>query len=120
MKNDFNIKLDDIAKWGIDIISLAGYGKSSIINMDRNNNRMLVRMENSTIAESYGNVGRCVDHMMRGYLAGAGVLYFGVETDCVETKCKSKGDKICEFIVKKREEFDPNNEQVKKQLSDIT
>lgn len=51
---------------------------------------MIINLENSTIAEEYGSSKEAVDHIFRGFIAGAGVLFFGADTEAVEVKCKAK------------------------------
>jgi predicted hydrocarbon binding protein len=119
MKGTFRTKKEDLVKWGMDVVSLAGYGKPVIINIDKENKRMIINLENSTMAEEYGNVGRCVDHMFRGYAAAISDVYFHDNMDAVEVMCKSKGDKVCQCVVKRRTEFDFSNKLVKEQLQGV-
>ncbi len=120
MRKYFSAKKMDLEKWGINVISLAGYGIPRVIDIDHENKRMIQELGNSTVAEEYGNVGRCVDHMFRGYIAGVARLFFeGSDVDCVEILCKSKGDKICQFVIKPKKDFDQSNPLVKKQLESI-
>jgi len=77
---------------------------------------MVYRVNNSKLAKLYGNIGKPVDHIPRGWFAGAACVFFGKDVDAVETKCIAKGDEYCEFIIKPKNRFDFNNDLVKSQL----
>ena len=58
----------------------------------------LVRIYNSvTTRQTTANEPVC--HFVSGYIAGAFGVFFGKETECVETSCKAMGDPFCEFRV---------------------
>lgn len=99
-------KIKDQAKWGENTFTLAGLGKMKVSHWDAEKKEMIYKIENSRIAEEYGNVGRAVDHIARGWFAGAACIFFGADVDAVETKCIAKGDKYCEFIIKPKKDFD--------------
>lgn len=99
-------KMDTIkeqAKWGENVFTLAGFGKMEVVSWDVQKKEMIYRVYDSTVAKMYGNVGRAVDHIPRGWFAGASSVFFKTDVDCVETKCLSKGDEFCEFLVAPKE-----------------
>lgn len=116
MKKNNSLKVDDVAKWGANIVTLAGWGEAILKEIKRDNAYMMYNLKNSVVAELYGRTDHAVDHMFRGLLAGAAKSTFKKDVDCVETKCVAKGDQICEFIIQPREKFDLSNPAVKKQL----
>lgn len=119
MAKNFKVAKKDIVKWGVDIISLAGFGNPIIVNIDTKNKKMIIDLENSTLAEKYKGTNKPIDHLFRGFIAGAGKLFFNVETEAIEIKCKAKGARKCEFIVKKREDFNFSDKLVKQQLHGV-
>jgi len=58
----------------------------------------VVRIRNSVTARRT-NAKKPVCHFISGYVAGALGVVLGKEVECVETRCKAKGDAICEFRV---------------------
>lgn len=91
------------AKWGENVFTLAGFGKMKVVSWDVQKKEMIYRVYNSNIAKMYGNIGRAVDHIPRGWFAGASSVFFKSDVDCVETKCLSKGDEFCEFVAAPKE-----------------
>jgi predicted hydrocarbon binding protein len=91
--------IEEQAKWGENAFTLAGFGKMQVVNWNVKKKEMRYRVYNSVVARKYGNVGRTVDHIPRGWFAGAASVFFNTDVDCVEVKCLSKGDKFCEFLV---------------------
>jgi len=116
MYKEFKINKQDVLDWGVKILALAGWGDIKVVKLDRVKKTYLVEAVNATEAKAYGSSNHAVDHFIRGCFAAGGTVIFDVECDCVESKCISKGDKICEFIVKPSESFDKNEILVKTQL----
>lgn len=108
--------IDEQVKWGENVFTLAGFGKMRVKNWNVNEKTMIYNVLDSTMAKFYGNVGRCVDHIPRGWFAGASTVFFKSDVDCVETMCLAKGDEYCEFLIKPRDKFDFTNPLVKAQL----
>lgn len=116
LRRDHHMSVSDLINWGVHSTSFAGWGKASIANYDAKNKRAIIHVQDSTFAKSYGRSKQPVDQIMRGFLAGAGCVYFDDETiECAETKCMSTGDTLCEFIVKRAKDFE-DSELVRKQL----
>ncbi len=53
---------------------------------------------------------------MRGILRGFAQRILWENVECVETHCAAMGSEVCEFIVKKSEDFDRDKKMVKRQL----
>lgn len=104
------------AEWGHNVFTLAGMGKMDVTDWDVKTKKMIYRVDDSIMARYYGNVGRPVDIIPRGWFAGASCVFFQTDVDAVEVKCKSKGDDYCEFIVQPKEKFDFNDPLVSSQL----
>lgn len=122
MVDHFKMDHNDIIKWGINKIDLAGLGRTSVKVISLNEGRALNELKDSSMANLYlkrfGKASYCVDNIYRGYVAGAGKLIFnGKDCHAIETKCLAKGDGNCEFVIKPVNMFDYNEEIVKNQLS---
>jgi predicted hydrocarbon binding protein len=117
MKKSSSLKVEDVAQWGTNIVTLAGWGEPTLKEIKREDGFMRYQLKNSIVAELYGKTDHAVDHMFRGLLAGAAVVAFKKPVECIETKCTAKGDSVCEFVIQPKEKFDFSNPVVKKQLS---
>jgi predicted hydrocarbon binding protein len=81
----------------LDMIGGAAWGKWKLSEFDKYKTTFIVY--NSPIAELYGESRRPVCHPLRGMLAGFAEIFTGQKRECVEFRCKAKGDKDCEFAV---------------------
>jgi len=63
---------------------------------------MKVKVYDCFIAKAIGNRGQASCHLLRGFFIGALQTLAGGTYSCEETKCLSKGDTYCEFILKRR------------------
>ena len=106
----------DLIEWGMNTISLAGWGSVEIINFDEKKKRSIVRLKESEFAKNYGASKEPVDDVFRGYCAATATVVFKTDIDVIETKCLSMGNNICEFIVKPAKEFDLSKKIISKQL----
>jgi predicted hydrocarbon binding protein len=106
----------ELLEWGMNTISLAGWGSVEIINFDEKNKRAIVRLNESEFARNYGNSKEPVDDVFRAYCAATGTIIFKIDIDVVEIKCLSMGNNTCEFIVKPAKEFDLSKKFIFKQL----
>ena len=101
-----------------DFFTASGWGGVEITNIDDTEKRAIISVSNSPMATALkGKVKFPVDHMLRGVLAGIFSNYFKLPMECVETKCFALGDKNCEFVVKKAQDFDFGNKLTRRQLS---
>jgi len=78
------------------IYSAYGWGRMEIVAP----NRVIIR-DNFEV-EGYGRVDESVCHFTRGVLSGGILAVWGEECEIIETSCKAKGDKYCEFISVRR------------------
>jgi len=107
---------EKILEWGNNIIALAGYGISIVHKFDINEKYIVFYLKNSTICELYGKSKKPLDHIYRGFIAGAGSIMLNGDSEAVELNCKSMGSPYCEFIVKHKDKFDKKDPIVKEQL----
>lgn len=77
------------------------WGKWEMSSFDKISTTFVVR--DSPIAQFYGQTERAVCHPIRGTLAGFAETLIKGKRDCIEVRCKSKGDQYCEFIVASKE-----------------
>lgn len=101
-------------KFGTQVFNISGFGKIQIVNVNLESKRALFRMRDSLYKNRRSDEPMC--HFVRGMLAGFTQNVMKVDMDCVETHCVAMGSDICEFVIKKREDFDKGKEIVKKQL----
>lgn len=106
----------ELLEWGMNTISLSGWGSVDIINFDEKNKRAIVRLNESEFAKNYGTSKEPVDDVFRAYCAATGTIIFKTDIDVIEVKCISMGNNTCEFIVKPAKEFDLSNKFIFKQL----
>tara|TARA_Y100000310_G_scaffold343716_1_gene452687 strand:+ start:1437 stop:2012 length:576 start_codon:yes stop_codon:yes gene_type:complete len=112
----FKMKLNDVVKWGIEILSISGWGNLKLKLIDKTNNKMIFNLSEATIAKKYGTHSSSVDHLLRGYVAAAGTKFLGIDVDAIEHKCVAKGDSYCQYIIKPKKDFDQSSPIVKIQL----
>ena len=108
--------IKDVIEWGNNIIAMAGYGVSILEKFDEQNKEIVFRLENSTVCELIGRTAKPLDHLYRGYVAGAGTVMFNEECEALEIKCKATGSPYCEFLVKPAGMFDNKNPLFKEQV----
>ena len=100
-----------------DFFTASGWGEIKIINIDKKNSKALIAVSSSPIATALkGKVKNPVDHMLRAVFSAMFTHYFKTPVECVENKCFAKGDKDCEFVVKKVSEFNFSNKITRRQL----
>lgn len=112
----FEMKLNDVVKWGVEILSISGWGNLKFKSLDKEKKEVVFNLEEATMAKKYGSHPHPVDHLLRGYVAAAGIKFLGIDVDAVEHKCVVKGDPFCQYIIKPRVNFDNSNPLVEKQL----
>ena len=59
-----------------------------------------VTLQESFFARSIGKTGQPECHIVRGLLEGTAKVVFRKDYECQETQCLSKGDALCEFLVR--------------------
>lgn len=82
---------------GLDMMSASAWGKWELTEFDKF--KSVFKVNDSPIAEVYGESKRAVCHPIRGILAGFAEILAGKKRESVEFKCKAKGDEHCEFVV---------------------
>ncbi len=113
----FKISPEDVIKWGINLLVVAGWGETKTPEINLKEKHYKIILNGGAEGKSFGKVNHAVDHFVRGcYAAGAKVL-FGAECDAIETHCISEGYNHCEFVAQPTEEFNKKDPRVKKQLS---
>jgi predicted hydrocarbon binding protein len=85
-------------------MSIRGWGKFRIVQLDERKGRGVFRLYRSAFGEEYGPTGRAVCHCWPGAMAGAvqelvDARGLSLEVKGKELKCKAKGDEYCEFVV---------------------
>lgn len=115
IKNKFKMKPKDLILWGINTISLAGWGKSELIKYDPKN-KIAIMTYDSTFAKLYGHSKEPIDEIFRGFASTTASACFGKEIEGVEIKCKAMGSNICELIFKEKNKFDLSDKFIRKQL----
>jgi len=109
----------DLIEWGMNTISLAGWGEVEVINFNEDKKMSIARLKESAFARNYGRSKEPVDDIFRAYFAATGVIVFKTNVDVIETKCISMGNNVCEFLLKPAKEFDLSDKFVLKQLDII-
>lgn len=98
------------------LVEMGGWGDIAPQNQDYKNSRAIYIFYNSPFPPLYKKRGECSCHLIRGLIAGVHEVIFEREVDCFESKCKSKGNQFCEFIIKPTTEFDTRDKAVAIQL----
>lgn len=122
LKTQFGIDFRQEGDKGLKIIedffTASGWGLLSSIDLDLENKRAIVVVNNSAVGSVLkGKVKAPCDHFMRGIIAAIFWDFFNEEVDCVESECIAMADSKCKFVVKLPHEFDFSKENVKQQLS---
>ncbi|MBI4176785.1 MAG: hypothetical protein HY516_00295 [Candidatus Aenigmarchaeota archaeon] len=106
-----SFKLDSVQKLEellINTFNLGGWGDLEIVKNDMQNKLAIFRIKNSAMALEYGKSSEAVCHTNRGFLAGGASRVYGADMDCIETKCISAGDTVCEFITANKDYLSGN------------
>ena len=114
---DFGLHHGKAIKLVEDFFSASGWGLITNVDVDPENRRAIVVVDNSPFAESLrGHAHMEVNHFMRGVLAGLFSHAFGVDLDCVESECSALRGVSCKFIVQGLEHFDFSKPEFRRQL----
>ncbi len=87
----------DVLTKRIAAMSLLGWGRLGVVVEDAAAHRYLVSLENSPIAEAYGDSKKPVCHLLAGWIAGTAQSVLGQSLLCEEISCRSQGKARCEF-----------------------
>jgi len=95
-----------LASLGLKHASLLGWGRFQVSTSQLLRMAMLrtmkVKVYDCFIAKAIGNRGQVSCHLLRGFFTGTLQTLAGGNCSCEETKCLSKGDSYCEFILRRR------------------
>ncbi len=116
LEKHYGLSFQGLEKWQKEVAELGGWGEIEIINVNWEKKEAIITVKNSPISEMMGLVNYAVDHETRGFTAGAISIIFKKDIEVLETKCTSKGDNLCEFIVQPKEKFSFKDKIVKNQL----
>lgn len=78
-------------------MAFLGWGRFDVVPEDRPVHRYLVTLENSPIAEAYGESKKPVCHLLAGWVAGTAEHVLGQSFLAEEISCRSMGQPRCEF-----------------------
>jgi predicted hydrocarbon binding protein len=96
-----------LASIGLKHASLLGWGEFEVTTPQllkmATLKTMKVKVYDCFVAKAIGNKGQASCHLLRGFFTGASQTLLGGAFSCEETKCLSKGDAYCEFILKRRQ-----------------
>lgn len=93
---------DGVIKTLQSLFEIYGLGKLEIINLDNDKKKVLIRVKDSSMANSQLKKSKSkipVCTLTSGILAGIFSYIFKKDVDCVEKKCLAKGEEICEFMI---------------------
>lgn len=88
-----------IIDWQAKIVTFAGWGNVEIAKIDFEKEEYYANFKNSPFPEVYGKANHPIDFIVAGFIAGAFEASLKKPLDCVEIKCRAKGDPYCEFFV---------------------
>ena len=94
--------MEFLKKWG-EFYQSAGVGwfKIEDININFEKEYGYIRVKQSFIAEEYGKSNQPVCHFLCGFFSGVLQEVLGEKLTCEEVKCVAKGDRYCEFKLRK-------------------
>ena len=87
----------DVLSRSVAPLSLLGWGRFSVSVVGGEVQRFRVTLDNSPVAEAYGESKKPVCHLLAGFLAGAAERALGRDLLCEELSCRSQGKPQCEF-----------------------
>jgi predicted hydrocarbon binding protein len=88
---------EEVPTWLEVFFTQGGWGKITA-RADFANKTAVVVIDNcATARQTKSKEASC--HFIRGYVAGISQVLFNAKTECIETRCMSKGNAYCEFRV---------------------
>lgn len=101
IKDRYRMKPAETLKWGLNSMSVGGWGKIETVKVDLIKKDIAVfRAYNSPFAKLLGITGKVSDPILAGFIGGGGSIIYNRSLECKETKCIAKGDMFCEFVVR--------------------
>lgn len=96
----YGFSLKDYSNWFVELATLSGWGKVYWKDIDRENNRGIIELENSPVAAYLkGKVKSPCDHVIRGFMAGGASSALKLDLDMIETECEALGAQKCKFVM---------------------
>ncbi|MBI4615730.1 MAG: hypothetical protein HY720_19080 [Planctomycetes bacterium] len=77
-----------------------GWGAMLLLEFDPADRRLVVEVQGSPFAATYGPSKSGVCHLTRGVMSGLAEGLFGGSVEASETFCQSRGDACCRFEVR--------------------
>ncbi len=78
-----------------------GWGAGNLKKYDEGKGAVIITVENNPFATAWGKSEKPTCYLLSGYWAGAVSEALEQDARCKETKCMSKGDLYCEFVIEK-------------------
>ncbi|MEK6941484.1 MAG: V4R domain-containing protein [archaeon] len=121
LKKEFGVNFEAEGEKGLllleEMFTAFGWGQLKHVDLEKENKRAIVVVTSSAIGSRLAGQAKLpADHFLRGIIAGIFFDYFESDVECVESKCAATGENNCEFVVKKKGEFDFSKETVQSQL----
>ncbi len=116
MYDYFKIKPEDVTKWGVNVLSLAGWGETISVSVDIKGEKLTVKLKNAAQSKKYGLSDHPVDYFVRGCYASGATVLFGKNCDAIEVSCVSTGSEYCEFVAQPTEKILKSDKLVLRQL----
>lgn len=77
-----------------------GWGNFKLDQVDLDEKKLQVSVENSPFAAAYGDASEGVCHLTRGVLCGLATVLFSKACIASEVECRAKGDHHCVFVIR--------------------
>lgn len=87
----------DLLRKRLAAMSLLGWGRLDVVAEEPPAHRFLVSLEDSPIAEAYGDSKKPVCHLLAGWIAGTAQVVLGEGLLCEEITCRAQGKARCDF-----------------------
>ncbi|MGI0141150.1 MAG: V4R domain-containing protein [Candidatus Micrarchaeales archaeon] len=105
----YKFSVNDYIKWLFDTATFAGWGMLSLESLDKDKMTGTITMINSPMVEGLkGKAKTPVDHIVRGFIAGAVSMAFKGDLDAIEIECEALGAVKCKFLFKPAAQFEAN------------
>jgi len=85
----------------IDIFGMMGLGQLSIVDIDNDNKKAILKVNNPKFKDEFTSENKICDTITAGTLAGMFSFIFEDDMQCKEIQCIAFGYECCEFVVKK-------------------
>ncbi|MBD3230591.1 MAG: hypothetical protein GF329_20595 [Candidatus Lokiarchaeota archaeon] len=96
----YNIQGEGIFNFWTKVAGTRGWGSFNLEFFDPEEKKAHLKVENTILGSMRAETGEMVDDLTAGIIAGLFEYITNDKLICKEVKCVSKGDEICEFIVR--------------------